>query len=97
MPTSEWATMAYTANSDSFATAPSNYYRSRLLSPPLPPADTATLREIIETPEGSLMHYSRRPTRLASREMEHQRPREGWLRHCHGIWETEACILLPVS
>jgi len=52
--------MAYTTNSDSVATAQSNYYRSRLLSPHLPPADTATLREVIETPEGLLMHYQQK-------------------------------------
>jgi len=49
--------MAYAANTDSIAIAHSNYYRSRLLSLPLPPVDAVILREIIETPEGSLMHY----------------------------------------
>ena len=97
MSTSEWATMAYTTNSDSVATAQSNYYRSRLLSPHLPPADTATLREVIETPEGLLMHYQQKTHEACISRNGTPKAKGRMLRALSWDLETEACPLLPVS
>jgi len=89
--------MAYMANTDSIATAQSNYYRSRLLSLPLPPVDTVTLREVIETPEGSLMHYQQKTHEACISRNGTPKAKGRMLRALSWDLETEACPLLPVS